>query len=282
MIKLTSLPEPQVVVAVADGRRSRFEALLTDISARGRRVTLVSHDGATSTPGSERPAARLWISNATAPAGEAFGADYVLPDDCTAETFQAVLDLLARLAVERFRLRAAESKQNELLQLAETDSLTGLGNRRHWDVALARYVREAEERNEPLTAALIDLDGLKKLNDRRGHAAGDAAIRATADGLRRAIRRGDLAARLGGDEFGLLLPGVGEARAPAVIARIRQAIVNALVDAGVPTTCTIGFVVGPIPNDSQDRAPGVPNPLYLAVSAAWREAKNARTPSPAI
>jgi diguanylate cyclase (GGDEF)-like protein len=282
MIKSPTSTEPQIVVAVAAARRPRVESLLTDVSPRGWRVTLVSHDDAATRHDSDRPTARLWLLEDHVPANDAFAADYTLPGDCSAETFRAVLDLLARLAVARFRLHAAEHRQHELFQLAETDPLTGLGNRRHWDVALLRYVREAEERNEPLTAALIDLDGLKQVNDRQGHAAGDAAIRAAADGLRRAIRRGDLAVRLGGDEFGLLLPGVGKDRAPSVIERIRQAVVDTLAEAGVPTTCTIGFVVGPVHGESASHESGKPNPLYLAVSAAWRKAKNARPAEPAL
>ncbi len=90
-------------------------------------------------------------------------------------------------------------------QLAGTDELTGLANRRTFEADLARRVAIAHRRDQPLAVAMLDLDGFKQLNDRHGHAHGDQVLREVATAWRGRLRRGDLLARVGGDEFGLLL-----------------------------------------------------------------------------
>ncbi|WP_299035177.1 bifunctional diguanylate cyclase/phosphodiesterase [uncultured Pseudokineococcus sp.] len=111
---------------------------------------------------------------------------------------------------------------------ASRDSLTGLPNRRGLDAALERSVRTAERTGEPLSVALLDLDGFKAVNDASGHAAGDELLRTTAATWRAALPEEAVLARLGGDEFAVVLPGgssgalvellaplVGDRRAPA-------------------------------------------------------------------
>lgn len=92
-------------------------------------------------------------------------------------------------------------------ELAARDRLTGLYNRRlfeeHLEVASARAVRTGEE----LSLLVVDVDGLKRINDLGGHPAGDAALVALAEALRASIRAGDVCCRLGGDEFAVILPG---------------------------------------------------------------------------
>jgi diguanylate cyclase (GGDEF)-like protein len=103
---------------------------------------------------------------------------------------------------------------------ASTDALTGLANRRSWDEQLARAIAHAERTHETLSVALCDVDGLKELNDRQGHAAGDALLRAIADRWLADARAADLIARIGGDEFAVLLPGADEAGAQDVVERL--------------------------------------------------------------
>jgi len=91
-------------------------------------------------------------------------------------------------------------------KLAALDALTGLYNRRSGEQRLASEILRAERTGRPLTILLLDLDGLKSMNDKHGHAAGDELIRTFAQGLNRAIRGSDLAVRFGGDEFLVLLP----------------------------------------------------------------------------
>lgn len=106
------------------------------------------------------------------------------------------------------------------------DELTGLANRRALHAGLRHGIATSRRYEEPLALVLVDLDGFKAVNDRHGHAAGDAALRAVGAVLRQETRADvDLAARLGGDEFALVLPRTDEAGAAAVgervVARIR-------------------------------------------------------------
>jgi diguanylate cyclase len=103
---------------------------------------------------------------------------------------------------------------------ASTDALTGLANRRSWDDQLTRAIAQAERTHETLSVAVCDVDGLKEINDRRGHAAGDELLRGIADRWRADARAADLIARIGGDEFAVLLPGADEAGAHDVVERL--------------------------------------------------------------
>lgn len=101
--------------------------------------------------------------------------------------------------------------QSSLRELARTDPLTGLPNRRAFREHLEAESRRASRYRTALTCIMVDLDGLKAINDEWGHAAGDAAISAVASALRRELRETDFVARFGGDEFVMLLPHTGAA-----------------------------------------------------------------------
>jgi diguanylate cyclase (GGDEF)-like protein len=114
------------------------------------------------------------------------------------------LGVLAALGPSVAALHAEAWRQRELDRAARTDPLTGLLNRRGFAAAL-----DAGRATRPEgVLAYLDMDGLKALNDRHGHATGDAAIRVLAARMTAALRPGEVAARLGGDEFALWLPGV--------------------------------------------------------------------------
>src|SRR5207249_2517022 len=106
--------------------------------------------------------------------------------------------------------------------LALTDTLTGLYNRRFAADAMARLIADAQ-RGRVLSVAAFDLDGFKRLNDSRGHAAGDAVLVDFARVLRAGLRGADIPVRMGGDEFLVLLPGTGHAQALLVAERLRAA-----------------------------------------------------------
>src|ERR1700685_1504169 len=103
-------------------------------------------------------------------------------------------------------LSRVETLTNEVYKLAALDQLTGLYNRRSGELRMGEEIRRAVRNWPPVTLLLLHLDGLKQINDRLGHAAGDLLLKGFADRLQRAIRGSDLAARLGGDEFMVLLP----------------------------------------------------------------------------
>ena len=149
--------------------------------------------------------------------------------------------------------RAMEEKNAQLLaqleQQAMTDALTGLPNRRAFSqeaaLASARTVRHAA----PLTVGVADIDHFKKVNDRYGHAIGDAVLCAVAGALRAVARNTDMAARLGGEEFGLLLPHTTLDQAAQVAERVRAAVAALRVDdgEGIPLSVTISIGLAPLP-----------------------------------
>lgn len=116
-----------------------------------------------------------------------------------------------------------ERQRNEerLAFMAGHDPLTGLANRRTFEEALARAVSRAE-RGTPSALLLLDLDNLKRFNDRRGHLDGDQALVNLALLLRTHVRAGDLPARIGGDEFAVLFEGTTDAEAGEIADRIRE------------------------------------------------------------
>lgn len=115
------------------------------------------------------------------------------------------------------RLRHANSRIEEL---ATIDELTGLSNRRHALQMLEERISEARRQGYALTAATVDLDNLKLVNDTGGHARGDALLRAFSEAALHAVRSSDTVCRLGGDEFFLILPYCGDACAHRVLTRV--------------------------------------------------------------
>jgi diguanylate cyclase (GGDEF)-like protein len=126
----------------------------------------------------------------------------------------------------------------ELAELASTDSLTGLKNRREFDRALRTIPRQ------PFAILSLDVDGLKATNDTEGHAAGDALLRLVGHTLGLLVRGWDVMARVGGDEFAALLPEVGVFGANVVAERMRMAM-HALLLPGTAARITVGWSAAP-------------------------------------
>src|ERR1700694_1942910 len=110
---------------------------------------------------------------------------------------------------------------------ARTDHLTGLANRGEFEKAIKREVALAQRHHRRLALMLVDLDGLKRINDRHGHQAGDAALRLVGEQVLRVVRASDVCGRLGGDEFGVAMPETNLLRGREVAARLGAAIGDA-------------------------------------------------------
>jgi diguanylate cyclase (GGDEF)-like protein len=137
-------------------------------------------------------------------------------------------------------LETLRLQHEQMSRAAELDALTGIPNRRVFDHALERAVAAPDAGHRRIAVLLIDTDKFKEINDTRGHAAGDAALRDIADALTAQIRSGDLVARLGGDEFAALLEGCDEDEAAEIAVRMVLAVRD-IPDC--PATVSIGVAV---------------------------------------
>lgn len=177
--------------------------------------------------------------------------DPVLREELPGRTGRALQVALNRL---RHTMQVAEERQAELRQAATHDGLTGLLNRAAAFEVLSRDLLRADRGAGTVVGLFVDMDGLKQINDRYGHAAGDDALRLTAEALREATRASDVVARLGGDEFlvaGLLgpdeVPGGDVAHAEELAERVRAAVAGKVVAVGdgevVPLRCSVGIAL---------------------------------------
>jgi diguanylate cyclase (GGDEF)-like protein/PAS domain S-box-containing protein len=109
-------------------------------------------------------------------------------------------------------------------ELAGTDQLTGLPNRRSWDERVSVLIAAAQRSGDPLVVAVADVDRFKTYNDTHGHLEGDVLLREVAQAVRAELRTVDLVARWGGEEFAIALPNCGDADARMVLDRVREAM----------------------------------------------------------
>jgi len=144
-------------------------------------------------------------------------------------TLTAPLDHDDLEIVEQLAATAAVALQNAYLyqetqRLATTDSLTGLGNYRHFHELLELEVQRARRMRYAVGLLAIDLDHFKLINDRHGHPAGDRALQCVADLLHSSLRRTDVVGRVGGEEFAVILPGDGLDQVAVVGEKLRRAV----------------------------------------------------------
>ncbi len=111
-----------------------------------------------------------------------------------------------------------------LVELSSRDALTGLANRRAFELALEREVDRVARSGEPALLLALDIDHFKNVNDRHGHAAGDQVIRAVAAALTDSVRPMDLVARVGGEEFAIILPNCASTFGQTVAERVRRRV----------------------------------------------------------
>jgi two-component system cell cycle response regulator len=158
-------------------------------------------------------------------------------------------EMLARVRTQvkrkRFSARLRDNVQLSM-EMAITDALTGLHNRRYMESHLATLVEQAQGRGKPLALLIVDIDFFKAINDTYGHDAGDDVLREFAIRLKKSIRGIDLACRYGGEEFVIVMPETDMAVAAVVAERIRRRIATdpfamSSGAAAVPVTISIGL-----------------------------------------
>ncbi|MCQ0971842.1 diguanylate cyclase [Paracoccus sp. TK19116] len=219
----------QALTDVAAGRAADLYLLAADIDQPGEGLRLLSE--LRSRPAS-RHAAFIVATPTERPdlaaialdlgAGDTVPLLLAAPDRI--ETAVIAIDRqLAQKALTDQRRTAAERS----LTWAMTDPLTGLYNRRYALPRLAEAMRDAQTRGSALSVLVMDIDRFKQINDRHGHAAGDAALRETASRIERVVGLSGLVARMGGEEFVAILPGVSVREACAQAEAIRAEVMGA-------------------------------------------------------
>jgi diguanylate cyclase len=139
---------------------------------------------------------------------------------------------------------------NSLVELSSRDALTGLANRRSFEMALAREIDRVARSGEAALMLSLDIDHFKRINDEHGHPAGDVVLRAIADVLAETVRPMDLVARVGGEEFAIILPNCPAHFGEAVAERIRRKIESKLIRCGafgpdLKVTVSVGGAYAP-------------------------------------
>jgi diguanylate cyclase (GGDEF)-like protein len=172
------------------------------------------------------------------------------------------------------QLRHRRAAEDELRELARTDGLTGLNNRRSFDEHVHDEWRRAQRNAWPLSMLLIDVDSFKGFNDLYGHSAGDDALIDVARCIAQNVRRpGDTAARYGGEEFAVLLPNTDEAGATRIAGQIRAAVQGLqrrhVASSHHVLTVSVGVAT------ARDMAMATSRALLNAADAALYEAKDA-------
>ena len=153
-----------------------------------------------------------------------------------------IYSLWQQIRIKRLcdEIRNKQAHAETLYRLAMFDPLTGLHNRRFAEPCIEAEVLRTQRNGNSLTLLLFDLDKFKEINDRYGHPAGDAALRALGERLKKAVRGSDLAARMGGDEFLLLLSECDVGQLCHVLARLKPFE----IDVGgqkIPVTFSVGW-----------------------------------------
>jgi diguanylate cyclase (GGDEF)-like protein len=169
-----------------------------------------------------------------------------------AEAVEQLVEATAAIQAEAMEAHVA-SRSKELESQANTDPLTGLGNLRALQRQLANLLDVRKRYQHPFAVLLMDIDGLKRINDSHGHQAGDRVLMQVGMSLRRSIRSVDTAARIGGDEFCVLLPEQDLKSAAKLAARLATAIEEEVAAPGEPpVTVSIGVAASPEHGDEAE------------------------------
>jgi two-component system cell cycle response regulator len=195
-------------------------------------------------------------------------------------------ELLARVRTQVRKKRYTERLRDNVqlsIEMAITDALTGLHNRRYMENHLATLVEQAASRAKPLTVLVLDIDYFKAINDSHGHDAGDDVLREFAVRIKKSIRGIDLACRYGGEEFVIVMPETDMAVATMVAERLRRRIATEPfpIQQGARTiTVTISIGIAALASSS-DGAAQILKRADQALYRAKRDGRNRVVPDAA-
>jgi len=144
----------------------------------------------------------------------------------TREMSQHCIDLNSKLLLSVEQIEELKGTLERVKRESRKDALTGVSNRKCFDLTLMKEIEEARSRNTPLCLCMIDLDHFKKFNDNFGHRMGDSALRIVASIFDHNVRDNDLVARYGGEEFAVVMPNAELKTAVAVSNRIRETLTS--------------------------------------------------------
>jgi diguanylate cyclase (GGDEF)-like protein len=133
---------------------------------------------------------------------------------------------------------------DSLVDLSSRDALTGLANRRSFELALAREIDRVARVGEPALLLALDIDHFKQVNDTHGHASGDLVLRAVAKALLECVRPMDMVARVGGEEFAIVMPNCPAAFGQAVAERVRRRVEAMPVQIGPSQQIGVSVSIG--------------------------------------
>jgi diguanylate cyclase (GGDEF)-like protein len=131
-----------------------------------------------------------------------------------------------------------------LVDMSSRDALTGLANRRSFELALAREIDRVARIGEPALLLALDIDHFKRVNDTHGHASGDLVLKAVAGALLDCVRPMDLVARVGGEEFAIVMPNCAAPFGEAVAERVRRRVESMPVAIGRGDALTVTVSIG--------------------------------------
>lgn len=175
--------------------------------------------------------------------GEGFSLSPIWRQDILLVVMAAVLGIVIQDLVTRMRRERnlADERGRMIEELALTDPLTGIDNRRGWERAIGRSIGQAGRRGQPLALAMLDLDHFKQYNDTYGHQAGDEYLHRAATAWEQRSRAEDQVARYGGDEFVVTMPDTDLAGARTIIERLCHGLPVLPTDPEVGITCSAGI-----------------------------------------
>ncbi len=195
-------------------------------------------------------------------------------------------EMLARVRTQIKKKRYTERLRDNVqmkIEMAITDALTGLFNRRYMETHLASLVEQAAARGKPITVLVVDIDFFKAINDGHGHDAGDDVLREFALRIRKSIRNIDLACRYGGEEFVIVMPETDMSVATMVAERLRRRIASepfSIQQGARNLDVTISIGIAAL-GDATDNAAAILKRADTALYRAKRDGRNRVVPDAA-